>query len=81
MPTTEYNAFEALDPSFEIVMQGRSGLVDGKHYFDTFAEDSIFESRYRFPGWPVMIRGRADLLASFSGYGKTIRLYYRRYAG
>jgi ketosteroid isomerase-like protein len=70
-----YEAFEALDPFFEVVMEGLSGLVDGKHYFDMFVEDAIFESRYRFPGWPVAIRGRANLLASLSGYGKTIRLH------
>lgn len=75
MPKPGYQAFEALDPFFEIVMEGLRGLVDGKHYFDAFAEDAIFESRYQFPGWPVMIRGRANLMASLSGYGKTIRLH------
>ena len=75
MPKTGYKAFEALDPFFEVVMEGLRGLVDGKHYFDTFAEDAIFESRYHFPGWPVTIRGRANLMAALSGYGKTIRLH------
>lgn len=74
MPKTGYKAFEALDPFFEVVMEGLRGLVDGKHYFDAFAENAIFESRYRFRGWPVTIRGRANLMASLSGYGKTIRL-------
>lgn len=74
MPKTGYKAFEALDPFFEVVMKGLRGLVDGKHYFDAFGENAIFESRYRFPGWPVTIRGRANLMASLSGYGKTIRL-------
>lgn len=46
-----YKAFEALDPFFKVVMEGLSELVDGKHYFDVFAEeDAIFESRYHFPG-------------------------------
>ena len=71
----EYKVFEALDPFFEIVLKGLNGLVDGQHYFDTFAEDAIFESRYQFPGWPVMIRGRANLMASLSGYGKTIKVH------
>jgi ketosteroid isomerase-like protein len=75
MPKSQYKAFEALNPFFEVVLKGLSGLVDGKHYFDTFAEDAIFESRYLFPGWPAMIRGRADLMASLSGYGKTINLH------
>ena len=75
MPKSQYKAFEALNPFFEVVLKGLSGLVDGKHYFDTFAEDALFESRYHFPGWPAMIRGRADLMASLSGYGKTINLH------
>jgi hypothetical protein len=74
MPKTGYKAFEALDPFFEIVMKGLRGLVDGKHYFDTFADDAVFDSCYHFPGWPVTIRGRANLMASLSGYGKTIKL-------
>jgi uncharacterized protein len=74
MPKIGYETFEALDPFFEVVMEGLRGLVDGKHYFDTFAEDTTFESRYQFPGWPVMIRGRANLMAALSGYGKTIKL-------
>ncbi|HEY6271420.1 MAG TPA: nuclear transport factor 2 family protein [Terriglobales bacterium] len=56
-------------------MKGLKGLVDGDHYFDVFADDAIFESRYHFPGWPVTIRGRASLMASLSGYGKTINLH------
>jgi ketosteroid isomerase-like protein len=75
MPETGYEPFEALDPFFEVVMRGLRGIVDGKHYFDTFAEDVTFESRYHFPGWPVTIRGRANLMAALSGYGKTIRLH------
>ena len=42
------------------------GLVDSKHYFDTFADEAVYESRYHFPGWPVTIRGRASLMASLS---------------
>ncbi len=67
--------FEALDPFFNVVLKGLSGLVDGEHFFDTFAEDAIFESRYHFPGWPLKIHGRANLMASLSGYGKTIKLH------
>ena len=75
MPETGYEAFEALDPFFEVAMKGLRGLVDGTHYFDTFAEDAIFESRYHFPGWPVAIRGRKNLMAALSGYGKSIKLH------
>ena len=74
MKKARYAVFEALNPFFEIVLRGLGGLVDGEHYFDTFADDAIFDSRYHFPGWPVTIRGRANLMASLSGYGKTIKL-------
>jgi uncharacterized protein len=56
-------------------MEGLRGLIDADHYFDAFAEDAFFESRYHFPGWPPTIRGRANLMASFSGYGRTIKLH------
>ena len=75
MPKGEYEIFEALNPFFGVVMEGLRGLVDGNHYFDTIAEDAFFEFRYRFPGWPTTIRGLPNLMASFSGYGKTIKLH------
>ena len=75
MKTAKYAVFEALNPFFNVVMKGLQGLVDGDHYFDTFADDAIFESRYHFPGWPVTIRGRDNLMAALSGYGKTIKLH------
>jgi ketosteroid isomerase-like protein len=75
MPRGEYEIFEALNPFFAVVMDGLCGLVDGNHYFDTIAEEAFFEFRYHFPGWPTTIRGRANLMASFSGYGNTIKLH------
>jgi ketosteroid isomerase-like protein len=75
MTKDEFAVFEALNPFFKVVLKGLRGLVDGKHYFDTFAEDAVFESRYHFPGWPTTIRGRANLMASLAGYGKTIKLH------
>ena len=75
MKKAKYEVFEALNPFFGVVMEGLRGIVDGDHYFDTFAEDAFFEARYHFPGWPLTIQGRANLMASFSGYGKTIKLH------
>src|SRR5580700_6722339 len=75
MTNAQYKVFEALDPFFEVVLEGLRGLVDGNHYFDTFAEEATFESRYHFPGWHATIRGRANLMAALSGYGKTIKLH------
>src|SRR5260370_39532802 len=75
MSQSKYAGFRALDPFFDVVMKGLSGLVDGKHYFETFAEDAIFESRYTFPDWLEMIRGRANLIASVTGYGDNIGIH------
>ncbi|MFC5649740.1 nuclear transport factor 2 family protein [Paenibacillus solisilvae] len=75
MPRNKYAAFEALKPYFEIVQKGLSGLVDGEHYFDTIADDAFFEFLYNFPGWPQTIRGRANLMTQYSGYGDNIRLH------
>jgi pimeloyl-ACP methyl ester carboxylesterase len=61
MTKAQYEVFEALNPFFEVVMEGLRGLVDGDHYFDTIAEDAFFEFRYQVPGWPLTIRGRANL--------------------
>ena len=71
----EYRVFEALDPFFGVILRGLAGLVDGEHFFDAISDRVIFESRYHFPGWPTTIRGRANLMASLSGYGKTIKLH------
>jgi hypothetical protein len=75
MTKAQYKVFEALNPFFG----GRHGRHTGTRrrqtLFRHFAEDAIFESRYHFPIWPSMIRGRANLMASFSGYGKTIKLH------
>jgi ketosteroid isomerase-like protein len=74
MPKGDYTAFRALDPFFEVVMEGLSQFVDGEHYFDTLADDVLFEFLYEFPGWPRVMRGRDNLMALYSGYGRNIQL-------
>jgi uncharacterized protein len=74
MPKRDYAAFRALDPFFAVVMEGLSKFVDGEHYFDTLADDVLFEFLYEFPGWPRVTRGRDNLISLYSGYGKNIRL-------
>ena len=74
MPKSDYTAFFALDPFFDVVMEGLSKFVDGEHYFDTLADDVLFEFRYEIPGWPRLTRGRDNLIALYSGYGGNIRL-------
>jgi ketosteroid isomerase-like protein len=71
----KYAGHQALDPFFEVIQKGLEGLVRGEHFFDAVAEDAIFEFLYEFPGWPRIIRGRADLVDKFSGYGDNIRLH------
>lgn len=70
----QYGGHQALDPFFTIILEGLSGLVDGEHFFDTFAEDARFESLYDLPGWPRVIRGRAALVEALSGYGHNINI-------
>ena len=74
MSDPAYAAFLALDPFFDIVMQGLAGLVDGDHYFDTIAADAVFEFRYRFPNYPIKVVGREALMALYSGYGEGMTL-------
>jgi ketosteroid isomerase-like protein len=69
MPKGDYAAFRSLDSFFAVVMEGLSKFVDGEHYFDTLDDDVLFEFRYDFPGWPQITRGRASLMALYSGYG------------
>jgi ketosteroid isomerase-like protein len=74
MPKDDYSAFRALDPFFSVVMEGLSKYTDGEHYFDTLADDVLFEFRYQIAGWPQVTRGRADLMSLYSGYGNNILL-------
>jgi ketosteroid isomerase-like protein len=71
----KYAAYKALDPFFSIIQQGLAGLVDGEHYFDTVADDAVFEFRYLFPGYPVGVEGREALMALYAGYGDNIVLH------
>jgi len=74
MAKGDYRGFQALDPFFAVVMEGLSKYADGEHYFDTLADDVLVEFRYQMPGWPEIIRGRADLMSLYSGYGNNILL-------
>jgi uncharacterized protein len=74
MSNDDYSAFRALDPFFAIVMEGLSKYTDGKHYFDTLADDVLFEFRYHMTSWPQVMRGRANLMSLYSGYGNNIWL-------
>ena len=75
MTDSKYVAFRALDPFFDIVLQGLAGQVDGEHYFDTIADNAVFEYRYVFPGYPQRVESRAALMALYAGYGNNILLH------
>jgi ketosteroid isomerase-like protein len=75
MTNPNYEAFAALDPSFDIVQQGLAGQVDGDHYFDTIDDNAIFEFRYIFPGWPQKINSREAVMSLYASYGNNIILH------
>jgi hypothetical protein len=72
MTKARYEVFEALNPFFGVVLKGLQGLVDGKHYFDTFAEDALFDcsvaksirigvsDRCRGLLWPVNLKAQTS---------------------
>lgn len=72
MTTSEYSAFMPVKPYFYLVRTAMGDLVDGEHFFDCAADDIVYEVLYDFPGWPRIIKGKADLMESFRGYGKHI---------
>ncbi|QAY94834.1 limonene-1,2-epoxide hydrolase [Methylovirgula ligni] len=74
MPNSKYAAYEPVKPYFDLVRGALGDLVDGAHFFDIVSDDVVYEVLYDFPGWPRIIRGRADLMARFAGYADNIRI-------
>ena len=74
MPNPKYAAYEAAKPYFDPVRGALGNLVDGEHFFDIVSDDVRYEVLYDVPGWPRLIRGRADLMAQFRGYVDNIEL-------
>ena len=72
MTNPPYAAWRALDPFFDVVMAGLRAHVDGEHYFDTIADDAVFEFRYHFPGYPAVVEGRKALMDLYAGYTMTL---------
>ena len=73
MSGSEYSAFAGAEPYFALVRKALGELVDGEHFFDVVADDIVYEVRYDL-GWPRIIKGRADLMEAFKGYGDYIKL-------
>lgn len=74
MSKSEYAIYRSSKPYFDLVRGALGDLVEGEHFFDCVANDIIYEVLYNFPGWPQKIKGRADLMDSFRGYGNYIKL-------
>ena len=74
MPNVQYAAYEGARPYFELVRGALGGLVDGQHFFDAVDGSIVYEVLYDFPGWPRIIRGRADLMDQFAGYCRNVEL-------
>jgi ketosteroid isomerase-like protein len=69
----KYSGFSALDPFFDIVMNGLDGLVDGDHFWDAVADDAVFEFLYRFPGWPSKLESRHKYMKLLESYGMRLK--------
>lgn len=74
MPSAKYAAYEPAGAYFELVRGALGDLVVGEHFFDIVADDVVYEVLYDFPGWPRIVRGRAELMALFAGYCENIEL-------
>jgi uncharacterized protein len=74
MPNSKYAAYAPAAPYFDLVRGALGDLVDGEHFFDIVTDDTVYEVLYDVAGWPRIIRGRADLMAAFSGYVDNIAL-------
>lgn len=75
MPTADYAVYETVQPYFDLVRGALGDRVEGNHFFDAVADDVAYEVLYEFPGWPRLIRGRAELMAKFVAYGRNIALH------
>jgi len=60
------------EPFYNIIMEGLKGAVDGEHFWDSVAENVVFEFLYRFPGFPNKIEGRKAYMDWFGGYGMVL---------
>ena len=71
---SKYAVYQNAAPYFDLVRSALGALVDGNHFFDIIADDVIYEVLYNVGGWPRVIKGRTDLMATFKGYVDNIVL-------
>lgn len=56
------------EPFYSIIRKGLGGKVDGKHFWDTVAENAVFEFLYNIPGFTNKIEGRNAYMDWFEKY-------------
>ena len=71
----EYDAYQPVAPYFDLVRGALGDFVADEHFFDIVADDVVYEVLYELPGWPRVIKGRADLMAAFRRYVENIALH------
>ena len=69
----KYAEYEASKPYFDLIRGVLGDMVEGEHFFDIVADDIAYEVLYDL-GCPRIIKGRADLMEAFKGYGDYIKL-------
>lgn len=60
------------EPFYQIIMDGLKGEVDGKHFWDSVAENCVFEFLYYFQGFPSKIEGRKTYMDWFGDYSNQL---------
>ncbi|WP_424245853.1 ketosteroid isomerase-like protein [Elusimicrobium posterum] len=60
------------EPFFKIVMEGLRGEVDGNYFWDTVAENAVFEFMYNFPGFTNKFQGRKAYMDWFKSYSNEL---------
>jgi ketosteroid isomerase-like protein len=60
------------EPFFNIIMEGLKGEVDGEHFWDAVAENTVFEFLYNFPGFTNTIEGRQAYMEWFGNYSNAL---------
>ena len=75
MTNQKYSDFNPVKPYFDLVRSALGDRVQGEHFFDCASDNIVYEVLYEFPGWPRVIKGKADLMESFQGYGKHIVIH------
>jgi ketosteroid isomerase-like protein len=75
MSATPNSEYKPVKPYCDLVRSALGDSVDGEHFFDCVSDDIVYEVLYDFPGWPRIIKGRADLMESFRGYGTHVELH------